>query len=368
MRILLVDLESSWRGGQSQALLLLQGLVARGHSVELLSAQGAALAQRAQSENIPVSAISNSLRRARAAGRIRTLLRDPGFDVVHANEAHALTAAWLAGAHRRATLVTARRVAFPLGTSALSRARYRAARRIIAISRFVAQSVVDSGVPARRVEVVYDGVEIPPPSSPDANMAASKAARCAARERWGVPEGQPLLGCVGYLLPEKGQEFLLRALPEIRARFPACRLLLAGDGPCRARLERIATDLSIQSAVHFAGHVQNVSEAYAALDVFVFPSLAEPLGSSLLAAMAAGLPVIAVASGGVPEVVEEGAGLLLPDPNPAGIAEAAVRLLSNPSMAASLGQTARKIIQQKFSADRMVESTLQAYEQAGAGG
>jgi glycosyltransferase involved in cell wall biosynthesis len=199
----------------------------------------------------------------------------------------------------------------------------------------------------------------------------SKAARCAARERWGARDRQPLLGCVGYLLPEKGQEFLLRALPEIRARFPACRVLLAGDGPCtRApRADRRRTQASNGAAVHFAGHVQEMSPtAYAALDVFVFPSLAEPLGSSLLSAMAAGVPVVAVASGGVPEVVEEGAGLLLPDPNPAGIAEAAVRLLSNPSMAASLGQTARKIIQQKFSADRMVESTLQAYEQAGAGG
>src|SRR5258706_14013658 len=102
-----------------------------------------------------------------------------------------------------------------------------------------------------------------------------REARQRARQRWSVTIDEPLLGCVGYLLPEKGQESVVRAMPEVRAKFPGTRLLLAGDGPCRERLEGLAKQLSLQSAVIFAGFVEDVAQVYAALDIFVFPSLAE---------------------------------------------------------------------------------------------
>lgn len=355
-RVLLVDLERSWRGGQSQALLLLQGLRSRGHAAELLSVQGSALASRASAENIPVHEASARTRRLAAALLLGRLLRPKAFDIVHANEAHALTAAWLAGAHRRTALVAARRVALPLGSNVVSRARYRAARRIIAISRFVADEVKKSLLGPSAVEIVYDGVAVPP--------CVSLESRRRSRERWGIAEAEPLIGCVGCLLPEKGQEFLVRALPQIRASFPSCRLLLAGDGAARHALERLAEMLGVRMAIHFAGHVGDVSEVYRALDIFVFPSLAEPLGSSLLEAMSWKLPVIAIASGAVPEVVEDQrSGLLLPRPDPEAIGEAVVRLISNPELAVRLGCAARQAVEQRFTADQMVEGTLRIYDQ-----
>jgi glycosyltransferase involved in cell wall biosynthesis len=173
----------------------------------------------------------------------------------------------------------------------------------------VERSVLNSGLPAEKVEVVYEGVEVPP--------QVTEEARQRARQRWGVSETEKLLGCVGYLLPEKGQEFALRALHAVRRRLPEARLLFAGDGPCRSRLQSLAREQSLQDAVIFAGFVEDVAQVYAALDAFVFPSLAEPLGTSLLAAMAWGLPVLAVASGGVPEYVEDGVtGLLVAHSDP----------------------------------------------------
>ena len=246
LRVLLVDLERGWRGGQSQALLLLQGLRARGHEVELLSVHGAALAERAKAAGIAVHEAPTSGRRLGAALRLRRLLREKRFDVLHANEPHALTACWLTGAHRGIPVAAARRVAYPIGRSPIARARYLAARRIIAVSEFVARSVADSGLPSSAIRVVYDGVNLPPLATGDS--------RQRARERWGVTGDGPLIGCVGYLLPEKGQEFLLRALPDIRARFANCRLLLVGDGSERPHLERLADDLGVRTAVHFAGH------------------------------------------------------------------------------------------------------------------
>src|SRR6266436_282733 len=184
-----------------------------------------------------------------------------------------------------------------------------------------------------------------------------------ARQRWGIAGKERLLGCVGYLLPEKGQESVVRAMPEVRAKFPGTRLLLAGDGPCRERLEGLAKQLSLQSAVIFAGFVEDVAQVYAALDIFVFPSLAEPLGTSLLAAMAWGLPVLAVASGGVPEYVEDGNnGLLVARPDADLLSAGMLRLLNEESLRMRLGREARRTIEERLSAGRMVENTIRVYE------
>lgn len=356
LRVLVVDLERGWRGGQNQALLLLRGLRSRGYDAELLSPQDSALAGRARLAGIPIHTVSQTWRRFGAARVLRRLLRQRRFDLLHANEPHALTAAWLARAHRRVPVVAARRVAYPIGTSGISRARYRAARRIVAISQFVARSVVDSGLSRDVVRVVYDGVAMP--------ACVSAETRRRVREQWGVVEDVPLIGCVGYLLPEKGQEFLLRALPAVRRQFASARLVLIGDGLMRPALERIADGIGVREAVHFAGHVDDLEPLYGALDVFVFPSLAEPLGSSLLAAMSAGLPVIAVASGAVPEVIEsDRSGLLISRPDPGEIAAAVTRILEDPELARRLGDRARAVVWERFTADRMVEETLNVYRE-----
>lgn len=357
MKILHLDTRPDWRGGQQQILLTLRGLRSRGHYAALMARRDSPLAHRAAAEGFPVRTVSSRWVRPAAVFGLRELLAREPFDVVHAQDPHALTAAWLAGAHRRAVLVASRRVAYPLSRSRLGLARYRASRSILAVSRFVADSVVDSGVDARRVDVVRDGVELPPDFT--------AAARREARARWGASEEDLLLGCVGYLLPEKGQEALLRSLPAIREQFPSCRLLLAGDGPCRRRLERLAGENGLQAAVIFAGFIEDVESVYRALDIFLFPSLAEPLGSSLLAAMAHSLPVVAVERGGVPEIVEHGRnGLLVPSPRGEVFAAAALRLLRNREEAARLGAAARETIVQRFTAERLVEGTLESYRSA----
>jgi glycosyltransferase involved in cell wall biosynthesis len=355
MKVLCVDLEREWRGGQSQALLTLRGLRDRGHHAELLTAQDSPLAKRASESGIPVHQIPRFGLRLWAAGAIRRLIAGDRFEIVHVNEPHALTAAWLAGVQKGVPLVVSRRVAYALHQGRLARARYLSARRILAISRFVEQSILSSGITAENVEVVYEGVEVPPRVTPEA--------RRRARQRWDLGEHEMLLGCVGYLLPEKGQEFVVRALSNVRAKIPGTRLLLAGDGPCRAKLEALAREQGLHDAVIFAGFVEDVPQVYAALDVFVFPSLAEPLGTSLLAAMAWGLAVLAVASGGVPEYVEDdNNGLLVPRPDAELFSAGMLRLLNEESLRMRLGREARRTIAERLSAGRMVENTIRVYE------
>jgi glycosyltransferase involved in cell wall biosynthesis len=351
---LIVDLETVWRGGQNQALLLLKGLYERGHAAELVAASGSALGHRARKAGITVHTVSRGFFRLSAAAGIRSILADGRIELVHANEAHAVTAAWLALRRRRLPFVVSRRVGYPLAKGFLAQSRYRRADRIIANSRWVANQAIDSGASAQRISVVYEGAEIPPPLNP--------SQRAQARQRWGVPEGTPLLGCVGVLLPDKGQEWLIRALAEIRKEFPDTRLILAGDGPCRTDLEKLATDLNLSGAVIFAGFVRDVESVYAALDVFLLPSFFEAFNNSLLAAMAYEIPSITFAKGALTEIMEEGkSGLYVSGPDVDEIAAAVKSILQDPPFARTLGQAARQRVANNFTAEHMVEGTLKVY-------
>jgi glycosyltransferase involved in cell wall biosynthesis len=357
---LLVDLETSWRGGQNQALLILKGLQSRGHEPELIAAQGSALGERAAAANVPVHYVRRGWLHLPAALAVRRALEAARFDLVHANEAHAVSAAWLARAHRRVPLVVSRRVGYPIGQSRLSRARYQAAAKIVANSQWVASQAIASGAPKEKITVVFEGAEIPEPFTSEQ--------RATARLRWRQPEGAPLLGCVGVLSPDKGQEWLIRAAASLRAEHPGLRLLLAGDGPSRGELQALAQNLGVTDHVLFAGFVKDVENVYAALDVFLLPSFFEALNNSLLAAMAYQVPSIAFRRGALPEIIEDGAsGLLVEAANVAELSAAIRRLLADPSLGRSLGASGRRRVASCFSADRMVDGMVRVYQQSLSG-
>lgn len=357
MKPLLVDLETQWRGGQNQVLLILKGLRARGHEPELVAAQGSALEERVRACGVPVHSVSRGLLRLPAARRIHAFVRSGQFDLIHVNEPHALTAAWLARAHRALPLIVSRRVGYPLGKSVFSRVRFQASRRIIANSQWVAEQAARSGVSRDKLTVIYEGVEIP--------RALSAEVRMQARARWGLMDNAPLLGCVAVLSSDKGQELLIRALPALRKEFPGCRLLLAGDGPCLRELQRLAKELGVEDAVIFAGFVKEVEMVYAALDVFLFPAMFEGLGTSLLAAMSYGVPSIAFERCAFGEIIEhEKNGLLVKTTNHQGMQDATTRLLRDAAFACEIGTAGRRRIEDRFSTDHMVEETVRVYTEA----
>ena len=325
-----VDLGRQWRGGQNQALLLACELRRMGHVAEMVVRKDSPLARRAKEAGVTVREAGGRI------GAARLLRRLHGFDIVHCHEAHALTAAWLA----RVNYVVARRLAYPI-----SKLRYERAKRIVAVSRFVKQSVLDCGFADSQVEVVYDGVPVP-----EAAAAGGGGLR---------------VGCVGYLLPEKNQELLIRAMPAVIARHRGCRLALAGDGAARASLERLAGELGVAEGVEFLGHVEDVARVYRSLDVFAFPSTAEPLGSSMLAAMSYGLPCVGLARGAVPEVIDNGTnGLLVQSDDAGAFAEEVIRLLDDAALRARLGAAARGRVEEKFSVSEMARGTLGVYRRA----
>jgi glycosyltransferase involved in cell wall biosynthesis len=360
VRVLVADLERVWRGGQEQALLLMTGLKRRGHCVELAAVRDSAIASRAQAAGIRVHAVSDSARRIGAARRLRQLIREKRFDLVHANEAHALTAAWLARAHRYVPVVAARRVVFPLSRSPVSLARYRAAARILAISEAVRSELLAADLDAERIEVVPDGVEIPDPMSSEV--------RAHARERWGLRADEAVIANVGALSPEKGHELLIQAFAKLRQEIRNCRLLIAGEGRLRPQLERQTQDAGLGDAVIFCGFVADVDSVFCAGDLFAFPSLQEGAGTSLLRAMAFGLPVLALARGGVTEIIEDGRNGILVKASAEAFAWAAKGMLGDRELRERLSLAARETVSSRFSADRMIDATAQIFEGLISGG
>jgi glycosyltransferase involved in cell wall biosynthesis len=354
MRILFADLEREWRGGQSQALLTLRGLRERGVEVELLAAQDSPLAERAAEAGIVVHQVPRLGLRAWAARAVRELVDRGEFDLIHLNEPHAMAAAWLARAHKRLPLLLSRRIGFPLRKNRVSQAMYRALDRFVANSRDVARSLTDSGISEKRTSIVNEGVEIPP--------LATAEQRNNARKHWGVKEHEFLFGCVSVFVPEKGQRHLIEALPKVRAAHPEARLILAGDGECRAELQTLAKNLQQSEAVLFPGFVNDVAQVYAALDAFAFPSEFEGLGTALQVGMGYGLPCISTKRGALSEVVDNERTALVVEPEAGEIAIAMLRLIGDENLRQSLASSGRREVEERFSARRMVQNTVSVYE------
>ncbi len=160
MMPLIVDLETDWHAAQHQALLLLKGLYERGHAAELIAVRGSSILHRARKAGIYVHAVSPKIVWWKAASKIRSVVEDGRIELVHVNEPRALTAAWLAGVHRKLPLLYSTRIGIPLPKNWVSRTRYKSVERFVADSKAAEQALLESGVTPERVSIVNQGVEI----------------------------------------------------------------------------------------------------------------------------------------------------------------------------------------------------------------
>jgi hypothetical protein len=285
MRVLHLDTGREMRGGQWQCLQLVAALgreavlLAAGPLVEQATIHGA--------EALPFS-----------LARLTRMSRE--CDLVHAHDARSHS--W-AAAIGNAPLVVSRRVAFPIKTGALSRWKYAQPARYIAISRFVEQTLVHAGVPPEKIDVVYDGVQIP--------KRVASAGKIVALATEDPMKGTALVGEAARM-----------------GNFEVC-------------------------------YSMDLDRDLANASVFVYITKSEGLGSAALLAMAWGVPVVASREGGLPEIIEDGVnGMLVPN-DPEAIACGVARALERRE---ELALRARRSVEDRFTLDRMVTGTRAAYE------
>ncbi len=210
---------------------------------------------------------------------------------------------------------------------------------LLPVSRYTARLLQERGVPPARLRVVPNGT--------DPERFRPRGGR-ALRDRLGIGRS-PMLLTVGRLVPRKGVDTVLRALPRIAMSVPEVQYVVAGTGPNRSRLERLALQKGVRDRVHFVGHVADdaLPSYYSAADLFVMPAREAPpdvegFGLVFLEANACGTPAVGARSGGIPDAIVDGeTGLLVPPSTPTALASALASLLHAPERLATLGRQGR---------------------------
>ncbi len=233
---------------------------------------------------------------------------------------------------------------------------------MIAVSGFVRDCLRDNeGLDATRLRVLYNGIE------PD--RFGHAVDRVALRRDQGIGPDDPVIGIAARFAPVKDHATLLDAFRVVLDRRPEAKLVLAGDGPLRADLEAQAARLEIADSVRFLGVRRDVPDLLGTWDVFTLSSLSEGTSVTLLEAMASGLPAVATAVGGNPEIVEDGVtGLLAPRGDSRGLGEALLKVIDDGEGARRMGEAGQRRVRERFTFDGMVEAYDDLYGELLAGG
>lgn len=359
MRILQICSAREIGGGERHLADLAKALARRGH--EVFAALSPASPVRAElrslpSDNIIELPLRNSLNLASAV-RLARFVREHQIEIVHAHVARDYPLAALATGRSQAQLVLTRHVLFPLNR--IHKLTLRRTSRVIAVSQAVAESLYSSSIfGPEKIVTIHNGIDVDRFAGPAKDSATDRKLR---------------IGMVGHMAPIKGQEDFVRAAAIVRAHRDDVEFIIAGEdkshsGENRVALERLISDLKMNHSIRLAGWVGEVANLLATLDVFVSSARSEPFGLSIVEAMAAGVPVVATASEGAREIIEDNqTGRLVPVGDIAAMGAAIINLLDDHVVRKRLADNARVRVHEQFSLDKMVERTVQVYVAALAG-
>jgi glycosyltransferase involved in cell wall biosynthesis len=357
LRIVHIDAERGFSGGEVQVFLLLRGLTARGHDNRLLCPPASRAEEAARRGGVPVETVPmRSDLDLVAAVRLMRALRRAAPDIVHL---HTGRAAWLGGIAARLAGIPAlitRRMDRPIRRGWRTRVVYQhCAARVAAISPAIVAQLTAAGVPHERVRLV--------PSAVDPDRVRPVRPRAETRHALGVDGGEPVLLAACALVARKGIDVLLDALATVGGAGVPVTTWIAGGGPQAHALRAQAARLGLER-VRFLGRRDDIADLLAGCDVFVLPARHEGLGVAALEAMAAGRPVVASAVGGLADaVIDGGTGVLVPPDDAAALAAALRELLTDRALRARLGSAGPARIAGRFSADQMVTTYEQLYEE-----
>jgi glycosyltransferase involved in cell wall biosynthesis len=355
LRVLMVDSERSWRGGQGQVRLLMSGLCDLGVEVTLAAPPDGELYRR--SETLAIARVPASMGVAGMA-QLRRALASGHYDIVHSHaaRAHGAVAGARIGLKSSPLHVVSRRVDFDVARGVVSRWKYlHGADAYLAISDGVRRVLLAGGIPTERVHVVMSGIDL--------GKFAGLKERALVRAELGLDENTLAVGNVAALAPHKAQNDLLRAAQQVLARRDDVRFFIVGEGALRAELEALARSLGVQARVTFTGFRSDALDLLRAFDVFAMSSYLEGLGTSIMDAQVLGVPVVATRTGGIPELVEDTVtGLLVPPRHPEAFAGALLRMLEDEPLRRSCAETAR-IRSSRYDYRTMVNKTLDVYRE-----
>ena len=352
-----IDTARTWRGGQSQVRYTVLGLRALGHRAALVADPAGELFQR-MSEGLDLIPLAtrNEIDLA-AAWRLSRVLKQLRPDVIHAHDpggvAMAATALSITAPRPRPALVASRRIEFPVARNSFSAWKYSQVDCFLAISQAVRDRLVADRIPAAKITVVHEGVDVERIAAlPHGNLHAALF----------LPTHSPIVGAIGALVAQKAHHTLVDAAAIAVKQVSDVRFVILGEGELRPQLEKQIKHLHLERHVFLAGFRPDVLELLKDIDVFALSSTHEGMCTSLVDAMAAGKAAVATAVGGVPEVLADGeTGFLVQARDSEALAARIVQLLKDENLRARMGRAGLARARQRFTVERMVAETAAAY-------
>jgi glycosyltransferase involved in cell wall biosynthesis len=228
--------------------------------------------------------------------------------------------------------------------------------RIIAISNFIKDQLVEGGVPKEKIVVRHLGIDT-------ARFKPEPLRRKTLIERYSIRPDEVLLSTVSYLRPIKSPEIIVKAIGVLAERKVPVRLFVAGDGEMMEELQQLSARLGVQDRIHWLGLVPDPLDLLQASDLFLLATVGEAFGLVLAESMACGVPVVGSRAGAIPEVVEDGVtGLLVAPGDPVKLADGIEKLVQDSALHKQMSQAAVARVQNRFTMERTVLETLRVYE------
>lgn len=367
MRILHTNMLHGWAGQSNRILVEAHGAHNAGHKVAIAAPINAKLLDRADALGIEtwrgysMKPPAQFWKFIPDLLRFRRQVRAWKPDLIHV---HGSQDTWLVAVDKALSskpywpLIRSKHHLYPWRESALNKWLYRRMDAYIAISRVILEEHLKAypGLQGKPMEWIT--------SVPDLEKYGERVPTTLREEMFGdEAPGLFIWGINARLRPEKGHDDLFPAFRQVLDKRPDARLLVTGTGSERARLEKLAESLGLSGAVRFLGFRENVMVVLSALDAFVHPSRSEGLGTSILEALAMGLPVVATRTGGILEsVLHEKTGLMSDVSDVDGIAANMLRIMGDEELRKRLGEGARAHMRENFTEEALVRRTLAFYE------
>ncbi len=352
--ILHINTAKTWRGGEQQLLYLLEGLQSRGHNNFIACQPKSPLEEKLLSKG--VSVLSLPMRGEWdlfAAVRLAKIIKKNNIQIIHGHTAHAHTLGTLAAKiNSKCKVIISRRVDFHIHRLI----KYKLGiDRIIAVSEGVKKVLIEDGIDAEKISVIYDGIDL--------DRFNKLGSNNYIYEEFNLKKDNLIIGIVAALAPHKHHQNFLESAKIVKETFPLARFLIVGEGKLEQELKELTEKLNLNNEVVFCGFRKDIAELISVFDVFVLSSYLEGMGSVLLEAMALSKPIVATKTGGIPEVVRDGKnGVLVPPRDSEALADGIIYLLKNEGIRRKMGESGKEMVKD-FGIDKMIERTGQVYDE-----
>jgi L-malate glycosyltransferase len=360
MRILQICSAREIGGGERHLADLANGLTRRDHDVFAALIPSSPLRSELSSvpeQNILQAPMRNALN-VSSALKLARFASENRIQIIHAHVARDYPLAALVARRSSAHLILTRHVLFPMNRA--HKLTLRCTDRVSAVSQAVADGLRAQRIFSEdQIVLIHNGIDVD-------RFARGREDALAKKD---LTHQNLRVGMIGHLAPIKGQEDFIRAAAIVCRQCQDVEFVIAGEdksrsGEHRRNLERLIAELNLDQHVSLIGWVDDVAKLLPNFDLFVSPSRSEPFGLSIVEAMAAGVPVIATASEGAREIIDDRqAGRLVPIGDVETLADAISGLLADPELRESISAEAQRRVRERFSLERMLDATEEVYRE-----